>query len=412
MSNSDQPVARTRHLFGVFKDHETDWVFNRTLQHMYVGAAQIGECLYAAKRIDEKDLESWIREWTNVAQMVEGHGDESMRGGHAVSARGSYLRASNYYRTAEYGTPPSHPRFHELWRKSVECFRRASKLFDPPVQVVEVPFEGYSLPGYFWHADSSREASPTLILVGGNDGTLEENFFSVGPEAHDRGYNFFTFDHPGHRGAVHLYPNCVKRPDPEVPYEAAVDFVEALPGVDDRLAMAGMSFGGYITARTISNDNRIKAAVLDSPVTDVHELGFSSWKGILTKIPKAILKKLIEKKMNASPITRALKEYSAWSAGIEFTTDIQSMSDHYKSWFVSKERLSEITCPVLSLVSMGDGEVLIKQANEFHESVSSESKRLHVFSLEKDGSDDHVQLDNRMRGNQVMFDWLDEVFIR
>ncbi len=26
----------------------------------------------------------------------------------------AFLRASNYYRTAEYATPPSHPRFHEL----------------------------------------------------------------------------------------------------------------------------------------------------------------------------------------------------------------------------------------------------------------------------------------------------------
>jgi hypothetical protein len=30
--------------------------------------------------------------------------------------------------------------------------------------------------------------------------------------------------------------------------------------------------------------------------------------------------------------------------------------------------------------------------------------------MDKDGSDDHCQLDNRSRGAQVMFDFLDDVF--
>jgi hypothetical protein len=37
-------------------------------------------------------------------------------------------------------------------------------------------------------------------------------------------------------------------------------------------------------------------------------------------------------------------------------------------------------------------------------------KRLHVFTLERDGSYDHCQLDNVSRGQQVTFDWLDDVF--
>ena len=30
--------------------------------------------------------------------------------------------------------------------------------------------------------------------------------------------------------------------------------------------------------------------------------------------------------------------------------------------------------------------------------------------LEKDGSNDLIQLDNRISGNQIKFDWLDEIF--
>jgi hypothetical protein len=30
--------------------------------------------------------------------------------------------------------------------------------------------------------------------------------------------------------------------------------------------------------------------------------------------------------------------------------------------------------------------------------------------LENDGSNDHIQLDNQISENQIMFDWLDEIF--
>ena len=72
--------------------------------------------------------------------------------------------------------------------------------------------------------------------------------------------------------------------------------------------------------------------------------------------------------------------------------------------------LERITCPVLAMVSNGDGPILMKQAETFLESISSREKRMHFFTLEKDGSDDHVQLDNLSRGNQVMFDWVDDFF--
>ena len=36
------------------------------------------------------------------------------------------------------------------------------------------------------------------------------------------------FDHPGHRGAVHKYNDCIKRSDYEKPYKEAIDLLETL----------------------------------------------------------------------------------------------------------------------------------------------------------------------------------------
>jgi len=167
MSESSR-LARTRHTFGVLRDNEADWVFGRTLQYMSVGAAQSGECLDAARRINEKDPDSWVVEWSRVGEKVERHGRESASIGCNTSAKYSYLRASNYYRTAEYGCRPASPSFHVLWEKSVVCFREAVKYFKHPVMAVEVPVEGYMLPGYYWRA-CGDDVRPTIVLVGGND---------------------------------------------------------------------------------------------------------------------------------------------------------------------------------------------------------------------------------------------------
>ena len=144
MSKLEFGVGRSPYSLGVFKDNETDWLFKRTMAYMNEKAAEVGECLYVAKRIDEKDIETWIKEWAELAERVEKQAEEALEKGHTVSARESFLRATNYYRTAEYGCVPSHPRFHELWEKSRKCFHSACPLFDPPIQIIEVPFEKFN----------------------------------------------------------------------------------------------------------------------------------------------------------------------------------------------------------------------------------------------------------------------------
>jgi|GEM_PF-3189126 len=53
-------VGRSPNSFGIFKDQETDWVFKRTLEPMNEKAAEIGDCLYAARQIDETNGESSV----------------------------------------------------------------------------------------------------------------------------------------------------------------------------------------------------------------------------------------------------------------------------------------------------------------------------------------------------------------
>ncbi len=401
-------AARSFNTYGLFKDHETDWLFKRTLAYMNNRCAETGECLEAARHIDETDANSWIETWAALAARVDAQGDESLAGGHRLSARDSFLRAMNYYRSAEYACHPVHPRFDELWRKSCACMEKAAPLFPSSLRKVEVPFEGRLLSGYFWRPDDSPRKRPTLILAGGTDSSIEEMLMSAGPSVIERGYNLFTFDFPGHRGAVHRYPDCVRRPDYEVPFAAAIDFLSTLPGTDDRLALAGFSFGGYVAARVAIHEKRLSAVIPDSPIVDIPEIGAAVFRTPAARLPKSILEAAIRRRLRRSPITRNFIQYTAWLRGMGPMPIIDVFRIDY-SQYILRGQLGAIRCPTLALAGAGEGDVMIRQAREYYNGVGSTVKRLHVFTLNADGSDDHCQLDNTTRAMQVMIDWLDDL---
>jgi esterase/lipase len=248
-----------------------------------------------------------------------------------------------------------------------------------------------------------------MISLGGNDSSGEEMFIVTGFGAVRRGYNYFTFEYPVHRGTVHLYPDCVKRPDYEVPFAKALNYLSTLPGVDDRIALGGFSYGGYVASRIAIYEKRIKALIPDSPIIDLPTLVLSGMLGSLIKgVPMGMLDKMIARRLRKSPITKALLDYSAWTWGAESLSEEFQMASFKKH--VIREDIHAITCPTLALVGKDEGDEMLRQAQYFYENIASENKTLHIFSREKDGSNDHCQLDNFARAHQVAYDWLDTVF--
>lgn len=304
---------------------------------------------------------------------------------------------------------PTHPRFHELWQKSVASFHEACALFDPPVERLEIPFEGGSLPGYFWRPDASATSRPTYVAVGGNDTSGEEIFFGSGPAAIRRGYNYFTFEYPGHRGVVHRDPKSAKRADYEKPFRVAFDRLGTLPGVDERIALAGFSYGGYVATRIAIHERRLQAVIPDSPIVDFPRAILRGFMATLqSHAPPEAIDATLERLLENAPVMRAFLHYTRWTWGVESFRALLDL-ESFRSHVVSAE-LGEIRCPALALVSAEEGDELLRQAHQFYEGIASARKRLHIFTLEEDGSNDHCQIDNLGRGNQVVFDWLDELF--
>ncbi len=66
------------------------------------GGADLGEVLVTADAISDGDESSWHQGWKATAERVRALGEQSLADGHRVSARQALMRASNYYRVAEF----------------------------------------------------------------------------------------------------------------------------------------------------------------------------------------------------------------------------------------------------------------------------------------------------------------------
>ncbi|WP_422661297.1 alpha/beta hydrolase family protein [Paenibacillus sp. EC2-1] len=225
------------------------------------GGADVGECLSTAYRIEEGNFESWYEEWLKTATRTHREAEESSRQGNKISAREFYLRASNYYRTAEFflhGNPED-SRILETWSLSRSTFRHALSLLDHHWEIVSIPYEDTELPGYLYLA--GNHPGPVLIVHGGYDSTAEELYFQVVTSALERGYHCLVFEGP-EQGAVIREQRVPFRHDWEAAVTPVVDYLTKRPEViSDKIALMGISLGGYLAPRAAAYEHRLAACI-------------------------------------------------------------------------------------------------------------------------------------------------------
>src|SRR5215212_8125761 len=192
---------------------------------------------------------------------------------------------------------PEDPRIQTTWGNSKECFRKAAELFSPQVKVesIEIPYEQTTLPGHFYSSNnnnttssSSKQKRATLIAHGGFDSTLEELYTAAAAPALERGYNCITFEGPG-QGGVIREQRIPFRYDWEKVVSPVVDYaLSRTQEVDpNKIALMGISMGGYLAARAAAFEHRIAACILYNGVFDGYDALASSFpKSLLTAIEK------------------------------------------------------------------------------------------------------------------------------
>ena len=147
VSFEDSDVVRSAIRVEGFRDDEFNYQLIRALGVADYGGSTVGECLAVVAEIADGSPRAGPRPssaWPTGSRNGPGPASED---GRRVSGRDHLLRASTYYRTAEYYADGVSGRSLRMGERSQACFADAAGLFDPPIELVDVPFEGGTLPG-------------------------------------------------------------------------------------------------------------------------------------------------------------------------------------------------------------------------------------------------------------------------
>jgi pimeloyl-ACP methyl ester carboxylesterase len=373
-------------------DYYLSWILGREI---YDGS-EAGECFDVASHIVDGDPASWQSEWGNLALRVEEQAQAALSGGDVAGARSAYLRACTYFRAPLFIMSRHAPAFDHYRQKMQSCFQQAAALFDPPVESIQMPFQGHLLQGYCWKVDNSGQKRPTLLVIGGIETFAEDCYFMVGPAGPQRGYNMMAVDLPGQ--GVNPDSGLFFGARMEIPMKALLDDSLSRPEIDaDRLAVFGFSWGGHIVFKGAQHDPRIKAMIANPPMPNVFRAVLAQQKG----------------HNRNDPIARIVFDQIVWRMGLRISLNILDISRRiakaYDYLVYGRADPRQIMAPTLCLAGEGEAPVTLQIARECYEQLPHPMKKLIIFTR-AEGGEAHCQVNNLALPNRVIFDWLDELF--
>lgn len=393
-----------------FENEQFNFELELALGQVAYGCGDVGELLSTAERIGDGDFDSWVSEWSATGQRIKEIAESCASGGHALSARAAYLRASQYYALALSAVDGTRNP-EQLLLPTFTAHRRAFDAYvarlSPVAETIEIPYEGTTLPGYLFRPGWEPARRPTLILNNGSDGAVTALWAGVGAGAVARGYNALIFDGPGQQSM--LFERATPfRPDWEKVITPVVDYLLAMPDVDPaRIALYGISQGGYWVPRALAFERRIAAGVADPGVFDVA----TAW---LERLPAEMVQILdagdrenfdhyIEMGLReASPQDRQTMAWRAKPYGTGSAYDTFAAVREYTLRGIA----DRITTPLL--ITDPEGEQFWPgQSRRLYSAVAG-PKELVPFTA-AEGAAGHCEPMARTLLEQRMFDWLDEV---
>jgi pimeloyl-ACP methyl ester carboxylesterase len=389
----------------------------RTLYMATYGGADFGECITTMAHVgDEGDAAEWSRQWTVTADRVAEAGRVSEEAGHRVSAREAYLRAALYYRTSYqplYGFPVD-PRLANAFEREMAALTSMVRTSTPELELVEIPFEGESLPGLFARAGGDGTARGTIIHTNGYDSDLTEMFAAHVPAALERGYDMLLFDGPG-QGRNLIRDGKPLRPDWENVVSPVIDWVLEQPGVQsERIVLAGWSFGGFLAPRAAAFESRLAALIADPgqwdqrdgylgrlPLSDDQKKTFPHAADADTIEAIGAMEEFLAGPLGDPSLRWALLQRGLWVNAQPSLFDLLSDLARYRLSDVA----AQIACP--TLLTQSEGDPIGAGAQRLFDALTVERMALLRFTS-AEGAGGHCEATARRLFHQRVYDWLDE----
>lgn len=388
------------------KHKQMDYELQCILGGCRYGSAEVGEVLYAAEKIKSGDFDNWVNTWVEIADNAKKAAESS---GSKLSAGKGYLRAANYYAAALSMIDGSDyiSRVGEIWKMHMECFSLFCSALNPPAEIVNVPYGETHLPCIFFKPDDSKSPRKTIIFNNGSDSPTCAMWGAGVSAALERGYAALIFDGPGQNYMLYV-KEIPFRHDWENVISPIVEYlVERDDVLSDKIALSGMSQGGYWVLRALAFEHRIAAGIADPGVMDVS-------RALTANFPKRFIK--LFRDGNEKEFNREMG-LSAKFMGRETQREIKWRMKPYGTdscyqWLQEsmkynvRDVIDQIKCPMF-IADPEDEQFWPGQSVEVYEALNC-PKTIVSFTRE-DGTNRHCQPLGRGIYDQRMLDWLDDV---
>jgi len=212
--------------------------------------------------IKTTDKDEWAGAFMAVADKYMAEG-KALEATDPTKANADYIRAWRLYSFGRWPIPAS-PGKQRSYAKALEAFRAHARFWDPPLEIVHIPFEGKEIIGYLRLPKNVQRPVPLVIAVNGLDSRKEdlaESFGAILPY----GIGFLAVDGPGTGQApIKVSENADRM------LSRVIDYVQTRPEVDKtKLAVHGVSWGAYWAAKlAIVERARLRGASAQSPPID------------------------------------------------------------------------------------------------------------------------------------------------
>jgi cephalosporin-C deacetylase-like acetyl esterase len=215
----------------------------------------------AFESIHTSDKDEWAAAFMHVADRSFNEA-KSLEKSDPTKANADYIRAWHLYSFGRWPIPSS-PGKQRSYEKAIEAFLDHAKFYDPPLEVVRIPFEGKEIIGYL-RLPKKADPVPLVIAINGLDSRKEdltESFGAILPF----GIGYLAVDGPGTGQAPIKVSESSERMLSKV-----IDYALSRPEVDkNRIALHGVSWGAYwATKMAIVERARLRGASAQSPPID------------------------------------------------------------------------------------------------------------------------------------------------
>ena len=381
------PTNDPSHALGnrrLFADPAYHFQALRVLNSVASGGADVTEVLETIGEIHGGNADEWYDAWSATARRnfarAQATRDE-------VSSGLAYLRAHCYWRTAEFLLKGDDARRPSAWTSQVDAFDQGLQALGIAYERVSVPYDSGALRAIFYPGTPGWENKPLIVMVGGEDSTLEELYFMLVPAALRRGYGMLIYEGPG-QGAALREHGLFFTPQWEKPNAAVLDAYLRTHAKPPSIVLIGMSMGGYLAPRAAAFEPRIDGVVSFDVCFDFAEIAerFNA---------------LLLDPATASRVSGVIDSVR-WTFGMHTNDEIVERAKAYHLADVA----DRITADVLVLVGEEDEFVPVTQGAAYVAALTGARSVEKACYDRASGGAEHCQEGASTLWHETFFDWL------